>query len=104
MDVLPTSVQHFFNYLQGIINSIFSSNLLPKFCGFLLDLRVIQPKAYDFLQTPGSQLLVPNRLCTCSQCCNPFSPKVLVKYKRHNTGWYASAKTEGSCAGTAMMN
>jgi hypothetical protein len=47
--MLHTSVQHFFKNTQGIFNSIFCSNLLPKFGSFLLYLRVTNTKANGFL-------------------------------------------------------
>src|SRR5258706_9022838 len=64
--MLLTSVQHFFKYAQGIFNSIFCLNLLPKFDGFLSHLRVTNAKANGFPQTLNSQILISNRFGTYS--------------------------------------
>ncbi len=45
------SVQHFFNYVDRILNSIFRTDLSSKFVGFLLHARAAYTAQDDFQQT-----------------------------------------------------
>src|SRR5258706_637175 len=97
-------MQYFFKHVQGVINSIFRLNLFSKFDSLLPNLGVTNADVNGFRQTLDSQFLIPNGFRARSQRGDPLSPKMLIKYKRYNTGWYTRTKTKSSCTRTTMVN